>query len=218
MSLAGQLPSVKNAADIGCDHGYVAAELVLRGCAQKVFAVDISPVSVAKAQSYADLAGLGTDKVEVSQGDGFVGLEGKDITLGVITGLGGYKIISILGGLPNGCDHLILGPQKDAYVLRKYLLSQGFELVSDFTVKDERYYYDLMYARRHGGVMQQLDEIQLLYGLTDIKSPSKVFWDRLAKDRARLSRIKSEGLPSDGVSNQRRLEVIELIYSNKRPL
>ena len=57
-------------ADIGCDHGIISAELVLRSKAKKVIASDISEASLFKAQGYALSMGI-SDTVVCRLGNGF---------------------------------------------------------------------------------------------------------------------------------------------------
>ena len=59
----------ETAADIGCDHGQVAVELVLRGLAKTCIAADISAPSLEKARRRAEEWGL-SGKVECRLGDG----------------------------------------------------------------------------------------------------------------------------------------------------
>ena len=77
LNLSNRLESVVNLieyekviADIGCDHGYVTAELILANKCDKVIATDISGKSLDKAIRFCDSLNI-ANFVSFREGDGF---------------------------------------------------------------------------------------------------------------------------------------------------
>ena len=83
-------------ADIGCDHGYVSAELILSNKCDRVVAVDISGRSLGKAIRFADSLNI-KNYISFREGDGFNVIYKNDkVKQGIIAGMGGMEIIKIL--------------------------------------------------------------------------------------------------------------------------
>ena len=116
--------------DIGCDHGYVSIESVLRGRARYSIAADTAKGPLDIAEKNISDAGL-KDRISCILSDGFKRIpEDAGIDCVVITGMGGRLIKSILkdgadsfGGF-NSISQFILGPQSEPEVLRSFLINE----------------------------------------------------------------------------------------------
>lgn len=143
-------------ADIGCDHGYVAAYAA--GICKTVIAADVSEVSLNKAKR--TLSRFTNAKFYLS--DGFSGIEEKADTV-VITGMGGKKITEILDGAGYKPNTLILGPQHDVDFVREYLVANGYRISADFMVTENGKFYDFIRAAL--GEREELSLVQLSFGV-----------------------------------------------------
>ena len=140
------------AADIGCDHGKLAAALILTGRAQHVFACDLRPHPLSKARSLAQQLGL-TDRITTVLTDGLRGLPLAEITDIIIAGMGGELIARILEDAPAVHDpekKLILQPMTKEEYLRRFLLENGFEILRETPVCDASFVYTVIEARYDG--------------------------------------------------------------------
>lgn len=134
-------------ADIGCDHGKLAAAAITSGAAKKCIAVDISAASLEKARKLSQKLGI-LDRMEFVEGDGFSKIN-THVDVAVIAGMGGREIAKILNK-PHSADRYILVPHQDASFLREYLNANGFSAKKDFVVKDGNY-YDIIEAAAGNG-------------------------------------------------------------------
>ena len=140
-AIADQIVPCEVFADVGCDHGIVGLYVAERGLAARICECDISDDSLNKARS------LVGERAEYFSGDGFAPLTEKNVTVdqAVIAGMGGELIIKILEKCPNK-PRLILGAQKNADKLRRYLVSHGYRIDRDFMVEDGGKFYDVIVA------------------------------------------------------------------------
>lgn len=133
-------------ADIGTDHAYLVAYLLLNKTSPKGFACDIKPNPLKKAASTIKKYGL-TDKVDLVLCDGLSGLKRDDADDVVIAGMGGETIADILSDCLWSKDiqkHYILQPMTKADVLRKYLCDNGYVIETEKAVCDRDKVYTIM--------------------------------------------------------------------------
>ena len=131
-------------ADVGADHGYVAASISERGLADKVIASDISEKSVSKARQLIKQEKL--NNVEIRVGNGTTVLANDECDTLIIAGMGGALIANILKNDARVFKKYILSPQRDQDVLRKYLSENNIMPIRDYKVKSIGRYYDIIVA------------------------------------------------------------------------
>ena len=78
--------------DVGTDHAYLAAELVLSGKCNKVIASDIKSGPLEAARKTVEKYAL-SDKIELVLSDGLENIDGLGVSDIVIAGMGGETII-----------------------------------------------------------------------------------------------------------------------------
>ncbi len=181
-------------ADIGTDHGYLAANLVGRGICPRAFACDIGSLPLARARDTVVHYGL-SDKVTLMLSDGLSAippLGAQDI---VIAGMGGELIARILdacGWIAREAIRLILQPMTKPEELRRYLYQNGYEIVGERGVCVGRHCYTVLCAHYTGRRIQSPDALAValggLCGSTD--EQSREYIRRLLKKE----RHKAEGL------------------------
>ena len=120
-------------ADVGTDHAYLPAALILQGKAKHAFAADINAGPLAKAKETVNKYHL-SEHIDLCLTDGLHGLEGKGITDILIFGMGGELIAKILEEAPFVRDssiRLILQPMTKQAELRRWLADEGFTIVDE---------------------------------------------------------------------------------------
>ena len=182
-------PTVKKIADIGCDHGYVTAELVLQDKAEVVVATEKSEDCLNKAVILADSINI-SPFVSFRQGDGFKALTKHDkVNLAIIAGMGGAEIIKILDGRPRHLYNFVLQPMKDAPMLRQYLMENGFKILVDKLVKEDDKYYDVLSVTRG---REQLADLEICFGKTNFTENYELFYQYLTEKQKKLLDLKAE--------------------------
>ena len=116
-------------ADVGSDHGYLAAAALESGLWQRCAVTDISPFSVEKA--VRNLTELGyADRCRFAQGDGFAPLQPGEAGVAVAAGMGGDVLAGILSrGFP--VERAVLQPMTGAEKLRLWLNQNGFVICEE---------------------------------------------------------------------------------------
>ena len=169
--------------DVGTDHGKLAASLILSGVAKKVTASDVNEKPLSKARILVDEMGI-SDKVSIVLTDGLQGLEDEYPDQIVSAGMGGELIRDILRAAPwtkNSGIRLILQPMTTVPELRRYLLSEGFEIKLDGAVTEDEKAYDVIVAV-YDGVKRECSFLNCeLGGITGKTSAEKAL---LIKKRA----------------------------------
>lgn len=138
----------KNAADVGCDHGYLAAWLAKSGKCPQVIATDINEKPLEKAKNLFSRLNLNTQCHAVCT-NGLVGICPDEVDDVIIAGLGGDIISEIIDGtvwLRDDSKQLILCPTTHASRLRRWLYQNGFCIVAETPVIDGRFCYSVMNA------------------------------------------------------------------------
>lgn len=138
--------------DVGTDHGYVPVSLVLCEKIKSAVACDINKGPLNSCISLVNEYDLG-DRIKCLLSNGLEKVNGNEIDDVLIAGMGGELIVDIL----SSCDyirdkHLILNPMTHPEVTRKWLYSNGFDIVNDIIVQDGRYYYAVFDACYTGKV------------------------------------------------------------------
>lgn len=156
------------AADVGCDHGFVSAALVMEGRAKKVAACDVSAQSLRKTEELVREYGL--KQIETLVFDGLAGLAGRELDCIILAGMGGLLIRDILaGGIAGvqGKKELVLAPQGNEYELRAFLYENGYHICDEAIVKDGTHYYQVIFARQ--GRKTPPDDVFLHFGYYPVK-------------------------------------------------
>lgn len=132
-------------ADIGCDHGKLAAYLALeKQC--RVIAADIRPAPLARARQTMLRFGC-AGQVECRLGDGLSVLSAKEAETVVIAGVSGVTVCEILAACPFpleiGTRFIFVPPTKHAH-LRGWLWENGFSLLDETPVTAAGRVYTVM--------------------------------------------------------------------------
>ncbi|MBR7160605.1 MAG: SAM-dependent methyltransferase [Clostridia bacterium] len=142
--IISRIPRVEVVVDVGTDHGKIPCELLRRGIADRVIALDISAPSLRKAENLLLESGFAS-RSKCVLGDGLRPLVGEKINLAIIAGMGGMEIVSILDAVDRAYpDRYVLSPHHDSEALRRYLISHGYRILRDVTISDTFKYYDVL--------------------------------------------------------------------------
>lgn len=147
-AVAGLVQPCKSIADIGCDHGYVAMELVRSNICRHVIAMDINsgPLDTAR-RNIADYDMQ--DYIETRLSDGVSALREGEAEGIICAGMGGKLVISILEQgkkLIGEMKQVILQPQSELREVRGYLRKTGYLIDREDIIYEDRKYYPMMRA------------------------------------------------------------------------
>ncbi len=183
-------PDCRCLADIGTDHGYVPAALLLAGRVGRAVAADVGALPLDHARRTAARCGV-EDRMDLRLGDGLSVLSPGEADVIVIAGMGGDTIAGILAAAPWSRDGplLLLQPMSRAYELRRWLPERGYEVRAETLVQDKGVLYPILSAA--GGTMAPASEAQAWGGFLLEGDP---LWGRYLSDRILRLRRAAAGL------------------------
>lgn len=148
LAVAGLVEPCATIADIGCDHGYVAMELVRRHICDKVIAMDINQGPLEQAKSNIRDYAM-QDYIETRLSDGTAALAKGEADGIVCAGMGGRLIIHILTEgreLLQDMQQMILQPQSEISEVRSFLREEGYQIDKEDMVCEDGKYYPMMHV------------------------------------------------------------------------
>ncbi len=152
----------KKACDVGTDHGYLAAELLISGKCDYVIAADINEKPLESARSTLHGAGLSEcSQTVLSDGVKNICLDG--VTDIIIAGMGGELIGEILSQKPLNGINLVLQPMTKAPYLRRFLAENGFLLKNETAAEENGRLYTIMNAE-FDGTKREITEAEAMVG------------------------------------------------------
>jgi len=185
--VGANIPMGARLADIGSDHGYLPVALMRRGVIASAVAGEVATTPFYAAQRTVRDNGL-EQQITVRLADGLAAIEPHDgITAISVCGMGGETIRDILesGKMHlSGQERLILQPNGGEQPLRQWLMDNGYSIVSEELLRENRFYYEIIVAERAGPVAYTAE--QLYFGPLQMQARSPAFigkWQRLLRQR-----------------------------------
>lgn len=145
-----------NIADIGTDHAYLPAHLILINKIPSAIAADIrrSPLENARDTSIRYKI---ENKLDMRLSDGLKEIKPEEVDEIVFAGMGGTLIAEKLRECPwakDGKHHFIFQPQSRANDLREFLFSNGFTINRELAVCEGSRYYIALDANYTGEIKE----------------------------------------------------------------
>lgn len=187
----------EKACDIGTDHGYLAAELLLSGKCSFAIAADINEKPLDSARSTLHKHGL-DERSQTILSDGVKNVDLDCVTDIIIAGMGGELISAILSQKPLGGINLVLQPMTKAPFLRRFLAENGFELLGETAVEESGRLYTVMNAV-FTGKKREISELETLVGKL---SPSEETACQMLLGTAEKLKKEADALQASGNAEQ----------------
>lgn len=183
--VAAHVPLGARLADIGSDHGYLLVALIKRGVITAAVAGEVAITPFHSAQRTVHENGL-SQRVSVRLANGLAAIEPEDgITAISLCGMGGETIRDILDrdkARLSGEERLILQPNGGEQPLRQWLMENGYRILSEEVLRENRFNYEIIVAERTGPVLYTAQE--LYFGPLHLQERSPAFlakWQRLLR-------------------------------------
>lgn len=201
--------SDRKTVDVGTDHGYLPAFLVINGKTDSAIAADIGIGPLENAKKTIDKYGL-SDKISTVLSNGLEKIP-NDTEEIIICGMGGTLIAEILGNaewIKNKNIHLVLQPMTHSYDVRKFLCENGFYIDTEkFCTDDGRDY--VVISAYYSGENVIRDDFYYYFGdkVSDGTKTEKSY----IKRQYFYIRSRFEGLKKSG--NEAEAEIFEKVIS-----
>ena len=185
------VPSQARLADIGSDHAYLPVRLMLAKKISYAVCGEVVKGPYESALHQVTLQGL-ADNITVRLADGLFAIEPSDkIDTITICGMGGTLIKQILlegKERITGEELLVLQPNVGEATLRKYLVANGYTIIAEEILEENKKIYEIIVAKKLVQPMS-LNEAQYLFGPFLMQEKSPVFikkWQRELMQRQRV--------------------------------
>lgn len=132
--------------DVGCDHGYVSIYLVQTGKAPHVLAMDVNKGPFLRAKEHVEKYHV-EDYITLRLSDGLTAYRKGEAESLICAGMGGRLMMNILEkDLSKTFDfhELILQPQSEIPLFRKFLREKGYIFIKEDMILEEGKFYPLM--------------------------------------------------------------------------
>ena len=169
-------------ADVGTDHAYLPIVLLSEGKICGGVVSDINEGPIERAREHIRALGM-TERLLAKRCDGLSHLSEDHPEDIFILGMGGELIARILGDAPWTKDpsiRLILQPMTHPELLRAFLLREGYSIVDEVLVKDEKIYQII--CAEYAGLPSRkpYSELELLIGREPLRRGDALCGELLA--------------------------------------
>lgn len=145
-AIADMVTTGNRLVDVGCDHGYLPVYLIQQKKIPSAIAMDVRKGPLSRAKEHIRQYGL-EEYIQARLSDGLENLKAGEGDTLVIAGMGGPLMERILTdgqSVRDSFSELILQPQSDIPHFRRFIQSQGFQIVEEKMVEEEGKFYPMM--------------------------------------------------------------------------
>lgn len=187
--VAAHIPKGARLADIGSDHGYLPVALLRRGAIAAAVAGELASMPYQAAERTVQEHGL-EQQISVRLANGLAAIEAGDgITAVSLCGMGGETIRDILDSGKarlSGEERLILQPNGGEQPLRLWLMENGYRILFEEVLRENRFDYEIIVAQRCAPVAYSAQELYFGPVLLQLRSPAFLAkWQRRLRERQR---------------------------------
>ncbi|MGY3765191.1 tRNA (adenine(22)-N(1))-methyltransferase [Vagococcus vulneris] len=194
--VADYIKSTDFVADIGSDHAYLPAFLVINRKIPGAIAGEVVQGPYESAQSLVKEVGL-SEKIFVRLGDGLDVINPTD-TIDAITicGMGGVLIRDILArglsaGTLMGHERLVLQPNVGEAALRLWLMNNHYAITDEEIIGENQKFYEIIVAEKTTDHIE-LTKSDITFGPFLRKEQSLVFKEKWQQELNELMRIREQ--------------------------
>ncbi len=188
-------------ADIGTDHAYLPAYLVLNDISPKALACDVRKGPLDNAKKTVEQYGI-ADKIILRLSDGFDEIKPFEAQDFVMCGMGGTlmeELVSRTEWLKDTSKRIIVQPQSHAEDIRRYFVQNGFEILFEDACIDSGKIYCAMAAEYTGKTTERKNSYIYTGRLPECRKPeAKLYLENiLSRLKTKLEAEKLHGNPEN---------------------
>lgn len=200
------VPADARLADIGSDHGYLAAWLLQFGKIRFAIAGELNKEPAERARQTARAAGLEAQML-VREGAGLTVLQAGEVDTIVIAGMGGATIVEILESnsavIPT-LQRLVLQPNVAGTQVRQWLAEHDWLIIDEALVIEKEILYEIVVAEP--GKMTPLTALEAEIGPVMLSQRPEHFYTRVQNAIDERHYVANQLLrsPSAAAANKRK--------------
>lgn len=204
-AVADMVSGKNRVCDVGCDHGFVSIYLVEQGISPSVLAMDVRRGPLGAAAEHVEERGL-SDCIETRLSDGLHNYRIGEADTLICAGMGGRLMMRILSEDREKTDsfqEMILQPQSDIELFRRFLYEQGYHITNENMIEEDGKFYPMMRAVRPDIKPGIPDQLACRYGPLLLQERSQVLLCFLKREERIYGEIL-ESLRTQGLSEWKR--------------
>lgn len=189
-AVADSVTKGNRVADVGCDHAYISIYLVENDIAPYVIAMDVNKGPLSRAKENIKRRKY-EDKIETRLSDGLEKMVPEEADTVLLAGMGGVLMIKILDegkDVVSSAKELVLQPQSEIPLVRKYMHSIGYKIKEEQILMDEGKYYVVIKAIKEDNIEVYEKEVFYQYGKLLLEEGSALLLEFLQNEK----RVKTE--------------------------
>lgn len=215
---AAMVPPGSVVADIGTDHAYLPAFLLLSGVCPRVIACDVGEKPLRNAAETVKIYHL-EEKIDLRISDGLQKVRPEEYDAVTVCGMGGTLIAEILekASLPRDV-RLVLQPMTHAEDVRAWLCRSGFVIGQEVCVRDAGRVYCCLCAERTVSPVPAEPGYYYFGTLTGATEEERAFLKK-TRDRVRTradALAATDRFPEEQAMLRQALDYYERNYQNDR--
>ncbi|WJI90696.1 tRNA (adenine(22)-N(1))-methyltransferase [Weissella viridescens] len=189
-TVAAYVPDGARLADIGSDHAYLPANLILNKRIKFAVAGEVAQGPLENAEQEINKHHL-NDQLIPRLADGLAAIQPEDrIDTVVIAGMGGRLIQQILeAGSSATYKRLILQPNIDVDAVRTWLQANQYQITDERVLLDDGHYYEVVVAEP-GTV--EYDAMQLAFGPVNMVKNDSIWRQKWEREQGRMEKIMQQ--------------------------
>lgn len=186
-NIANLINEAELVVDVGSDHAQLSILLISNNKANKVINIEKNKepylASVKNTYKY--------NKIENLLSDGFIEFDPTiKIDYVTIAGMGAKSMIDILLPAKNEISNLILCPNNNEQLIRKFALKNKYKIKKDLVVLENNIYYPIIWLSKNEGFNLSESFKDLILGIHETKEYNKTYFDYLNYKINTLNKIK----------------------------
>lgn len=202
--VADLVPQGARLADIGSDHAYLPANLVLRKQVDFAIAGEVAQGPFNNEQAEIQQLGL-AGQLKARLGDGLDVIEDQDqVDTITIAGMGGSLIASILDrgqAKLKQVQRLILQPNVGENRVRQWLMAHRWQILKEELVDEDGHIYEIIMAQPSVCPVSY-NQKELLFGPLLLEQGGPIFQQKWSGEKGRLEKVlanikKADQVPAD---------------------
>ncbi len=208
-------------ADIGTDHAYLPAYLVLNGISPKALACDVRKGPLDNAKKTVEHYGI-EEKITLRLSDGFDEIEPFEAQDFIMCGMGGTlmeELVSRAYWLKDSSKRIIVQPQSHAEDIRRFFVENGFEILFEDACTDGGKLYCAMAAEYTGLISKKSDSYIYMGELPKCNKPEAKLYIENIRTRLlkKLEAEKLHGSPENAEQLEKITSEMEEIINEMQP-
>lgn len=201
-AVAAYVPDDARVADIGSDHAYLPANLILNKRIQFAIAGEVAKGPLENAEHEINKHRL-NEQLIPRLADGLAAIQPEDeIDTVVIAGMGGRLITQILEAGHQGdtqYDTIIVQPNLDVDVVRKWFMQHQYAISDARMLFDDGHYYEVVVAQPGSA---HYTETELQFGPINIQANGPIWRERWSRELARQRGIMEKLVAADQTQSE----------------